>query len=111
VHLIVLSVLAAITSAFSTLPTNAARAYVTYALLHPTGQPASCQASWDGIEPTVSEYDVFLAACTLIYSPALTPDQRNSILSDLPTDCYPPGIPPTCNGSLRTKRSMTGDAR
>jgi hypothetical protein len=94
--ILVLTFLAAITSAFGTLPSNIARAEVTYALLHPVGDPSNCQSSWDGIEPSISEYDVFLASCTLINDPALTTAQQQTLISDLPRDCYPPNIPPTC---------------
>ena len=95
--ILVLTFLAAIASAFGTLPSNIARAEVTYAILHPVGDPRNCQSSWDGIEPSISEYDVFLASCTLINNPALTTAQQQTLIGDLPNDCYPPKIPPTCD--------------
>ena len=53
--ILVLTFLAAITSAFGTLPSNIARAEVTYAILHPVGDPRNCQSSWDRIQPSISE--------------------------------------------------------
>ena len=94
--ILILTFLAAVTSAFNTLPSNTARGEVTYALLHPVGDPKNCQAQWDGIDPTVSEWDVYVSSCALIYSPALSPSQQQTILGDLPNNCYPPTIPPTC---------------
>lgn len=100
--ILVLSFLAAIVSNFNTLPSNGARGYVTYALRHIKAPMSSCQATWDGITPTLEEYDVFLASCTQLNSPALTSADVQTLLADLPNDCYPPS--PSCGLAIEPRK-------
>lgn len=83
----ILSVLASITVSMMSLPCDTPRAYVTWALRH---QIQPCRSDWHGITPTREVYAVYMAACSLLQSPNLSLSDRQTILNDLPIDCYPP---------------------
>jgi hypothetical protein len=83
----VLTILATIAVSMMSLPSDTARAYVTWALRH---QVQPCRSDWHGIMPTREAFAVFMSACTLLQSPDLSNSDRQTILEDLPIDCYPP---------------------
>lgn len=81
----VLSIPAAITVSMMSLPGDTPRAYVTWALRH---QMQPCRSDWHGIVPTREVYAVYMSACGLLQSPALSSSDQQTILNDLPIDCY-----------------------
>jgi hypothetical protein len=102
----VLSILAAITASMMSLPGGTPRAYVTWALRH---QIQPCRSDWHGITPTREEYAVYMSACSLLQSPSLSPSDQQTILSDLPIDCYPPS--PSGCGKAATPDSRSQSVR
>jgi hypothetical protein len=103
----VLAILAAITVSMMSLPGDAPRAYVTWALRH---QVQPCRSDWRGIMPTREEYAVYMSACSLLQSPKLSLSDQQTILSALPNDCYPPS-PSGCGTTASAESAQRAEQR